>query len=49
MAKRKKKIVVDKEASDMQKRIGRLPTAPPTQFHKDKKRYNRTVKHKNEE
>ena len=47
MAKRKKKTVIDADAHAMKKRHGRFPTARATEFHKDKSRYNRTVKHKN--
>jgi hypothetical protein len=46
MARRRKKIVVDKEASDLKKRHGRFPTAPPTKWMKDKKNYSRKAKHK---
>ena len=45
----KKKIILNKEAHDMQKRHGRFPTAPATRFHVDKSKYNRRIKHKREE
>jgi len=41
----KPKIVHDKKKSE-QKKAMRLPTAPPVEVHKDKKRYNRKKKHK---
>ena len=41
MPKRKKKIVVNKELAKSQKLPFRLPTAPPTKFHKDKTKYDR--------
>jgi hypothetical protein len=49
MAKRKKKITLDKEAAEEKKRHGRVPTARPTEFHKDKSKYTRKEKHKNAE
>ena len=44
MAKRKQ--VINKKLSDSKKRLGRFPIAPPVEVHKDKKQYNRNVKHK---
>ena len=41
----KKKVILNKELSDHKKRHGRFPTAPATQFHKDKSKYSRRVKH----
>lgn len=41
----KKKVIIDKEKSDG-KKVFRTPTAPPTKWHKDKKRYSRKKKHK---
>ena len=46
MAKRKKKTIFNQEIHDMKKRIGRFPVARPTEFHEDKSKYNRRVKHK---
>ena len=43
---RRKKQVINKELSDFKKRLGRFPTAPPVKVYKDKKQYNRCVKHK---
>jgi len=42
----RKKIIYDAKAHTEKKRRGRQPTAPATQFHKDKSKYNRRVKHK---
>ncbi len=49
MAKRKKKIIFDKDAVEEKKRHGRVPTSRPTEFHTDKTKYTRKEKHKNEE
>ena len=49
MAKRKKKVIIDPEASAFKKRHGRFPSAKATEFHKDKTKYNRRTKHKNKE
>jgi hypothetical protein len=46
MARRKKKIIIDKEAYDMKKRHGRFPMPPPVEVHKDKKLYSRRLKYK---
>ena len=43
-----KKIIHNPKAHVEKKRHGRQPTAPPTQFHKDKSKYDRKVKHKGE-
>ncbi len=47
--KRKKKIIVNEELAESQKLPVRMPTAKPTEFHKDKSRYTRKKKHKNRE
>lgn len=47
-AKKKKKwskIKTDDPAIQ-QKKVSRIPNAPPTQFHKDKSKYKRNPKHK---
>lgn len=49
MGKRKKKVIIDPEASALKKRHGRFPTARSTEFHEDKTKYNRRVKHKSKE
>jgi hypothetical protein len=41
MAKRKQKIVIDKERAKSQKLPVRMPTAPPTEWHTDKSKYRR--------
>lgn len=41
----KLRIVFNKKAREDKKRHGRFPTAPPTEFHKDKSKYTRKVKH----
>ncbi len=47
MGKHKKKIVVDKEASDFKSKHGRIPTARPSQTFMDKSKYTRKTKYKN--
>lgn len=42
-----KKIIYDKKISDT-KSIFRIPVAKPTNWHKDKSKYSRKVKHKKE-
>ena len=49
MGKRKKKVILDPEANALKKRHGRFPSAKPTEFHKDKTKYNRRIKHKSGE
>lgn len=41
----KKKIIYDEKQSE-KKKIFRTPTAPSTQWHKDKSKYDRKRKHK---
>jgi hypothetical protein len=41
MPKRKKKIIVNEELAESQKLPVRIPTAKNTQWHKNKKAYNR--------
>lgn len=41
MAKRKKKIIIDKERAKSQKLPVRIPTPKPTEFHKDSSKYDR--------
>jgi hypothetical protein len=41
MSKRKKKIIVNKELAESQKLPVRIPSAKPTEFHKDKSKYDR--------
>jgi hypothetical protein len=47
MGKRKAKEIFDKKKSE-QKKAFRIPFAPPVEEFKDKKKYNRTKKHKGE-
>jgi hypothetical protein len=42
----KKKIISDKEKSKEKKSYGRMPTAKPTEWFKDKIKYSRKKKHK---
>ena len=35
-----------KKEMESKKRLGRIPVAPPTQEHKDKSKYSRKKKHK---
>jgi hypothetical protein len=44
--KRKKKQIFDEEKHEDVKRHGRIISAKPTEWHKDKTKYNRTEKHK---
>jgi hypothetical protein len=41
MPKRKKKIIFDKERAESQHLPFRIPSAKPTEFHKDKSKYDR--------
>jgi hypothetical protein len=47
MGKRKSKIIFDKKKSEQKKAI-RIPFAKPVEIFKDKKKYNRKEKYKEE-
>lgn len=45
--KKKQQRISNPDHSAMkQKKVTRVPSAPPTQFHKDKSKYSRKNKHK---
>jgi hypothetical protein len=46
--KKKNIIIIKRDEMDVKKSI-RIPTAPGSQYFKNKKKYNRKKKHKNEE
>ena len=43
----KKKTIIDKKQAET-KKVFRIPTAPSTEWHKDKSKYSRKKKHKKE-
>jgi hypothetical protein len=47
LGEKKKRIKNPDHAAMKQKKVSRIPTAPPTEFHKDKSKYSRRKKHKN--
>jgi hypothetical protein len=44
--KKQQKVSNPDHAAMKQKKATRVPSAPPTQFHKDKSKYKRNPKHK---
>lgn len=46
LGEKKKRIKNPDHAAMKQKKVSRIPIAPPTEFHKDKSKYSRKKKYK---
>jgi len=46
LGEKKKRIKNPDHAAMKQKKVSRIPTAKPTEFHKDKSKYSRKEKYK---